>query len=339
MSGRADIPHSEAGDKAAARLAIQSAIIRAQAALLTRQDGIIRQADLPGGAGLWSCRLWDDTLDWSGNSFDVFGLPRGSRLHRPRILDLYDDASRRLLQALRARAIARGAGFAVDTEIVTPRGERRWLRSRAGIEMRDGVPVRLFGTHQDVTMDIVRLAELKRSADLDALTGLPNRRAFERRFREPEADGRVAPGALILIDLDGFKAINDEHGHAAGDACLKRAGARLAQICASADLVARLGGDEFAVLMPPPAETSALRTLGTAIVAGLACPFPHGGLLLKVGASVGIARAGKGPHHDLFARADAALYAVKKTGRNAARIDDPEGDEKLHVAAAGRSGG
>ncbi len=73
-------------------------------------------------------------------------------------------------------------------------------------------------------MDIVRLAELKRSADLDALTGLPNRRAFERRFREPEADGRVAPGALILIDLDGFKAINDEHGHAAGDACLKRAG-------------------------------------------------------------------------------------------------------------------
>lgn len=322
MSGSAGLTKPPDGsDDALARLAIQAAIIRAQAALLQRQDGLLRQADLPGGVGLWSCRLRDEALEWSGNSYDLFGLPRGTRLHRPRILEMYEAASLRLLNVLRTKALARLQNFEFDSEIVTPQGERRWLRTRAGIETRAGVPVRLFGTHQDVTADIARLAELHRSADLDPLTGLPNRRAFERYFGEPKTCGCLPAGALILIDLDGFKAINDEHGHAAGDACLKRAAARLARICKGADLVSRLGGDEFAVLVPPPADPDALRTLGAAIVAGLGRPFGHGSLVLKVGASVGIARMEGGAAQDLFVRADAALYAAKGSGRNTAFLD------------------
>lgn len=320
MSEAAERP-SRPNDTDAAHLAIQAAIIRAQAALLKRQDGLLRQADLPGGVGLWSCRLRDDELEWSGNSFDLFGIPRGAQLYRPRILELYEPASLRLLTVLRTRAIARNHSFEFDSEIVTPWGERRWLRTRAGVETRAGVAVRLFGTHQDMTADIERLAELHRSADLDPLTGLPNRRAFERCFREPEANGCLPAGALILIDLDGFKAINDRHGHAAGDACLRHAAARLAQVCKGVDLVARLGGDEFAVLVPPPADPAALRVLGNAIVAALGRPFACGALALKVGASVGIARADGGAPPDLFARADAALYAAKESGRNTAILD------------------
>lgn len=309
------------GDDAVARYAIQAAIIRAQAALLKRQEGMLRRVDLPGGVGLWSCRLRDEALDWSSNSFDIFGIPRGSALSRPRVLQMYEAASLKLLNVLRTKALSRLHSFEFDSEIVTPGGERRWLRTRAGIETRDGVPHRLFGTHQDVTADIARLAALHRSADLDPLTGLANRRAFERCFGEPEASGGPPTGALILIDLDGFKAINDVHGHVAGDACLKRAAARLARICKGADLVARLGGDEFAVLIPRPADPIALRALGTAIVAGLGRPFAHAGLLLKVGASVGIARAEADTTPGLFARADAALYAAKEAGRNTAVLD------------------
>ena len=324
MSESAD-PSLPSPDDADARIAIQAAIIRAQSALLKRQDGMLRQADLPGGVGLWSCRLRDEALEWSGNSFDIFGIPRGTRLYRPRILDLYEASSLRLLNALRSKALTCIQNFEFDSEIVTPGGERRWLRTRAGIETRAGVPVRLFGTHQDVTADIARLAELHRSADLDPLTGLANRRAFERGFGEADRGSGFPPGALILIDLDGFKAINDGFGHAAGDACLKRAAARLARICSGADLVARLGGDEFAVLVPPPAEPAALRALGAAIVAGLGRPFSHACLVLRVGASVGIARAEAGPTRDLFARADAALYAAKDSGRNTALLDEEIG--------------
>lgn len=320
MTGSADITTVPADD-AQACLAMQAAIIRAQAALLDRQSHLLSAVDLPGGVGFWSCRLRDEALDWSGNAFDIFGVGRGRPLHRPRILELYEPASRRLLDLVRSNAIARGAGFAFDCEIVTTGGERRWVRTRGRVESRDGVPFRISGTHQDVSADIARLADLSRKAELDPLTGLPNRRAFERCCQEPEAAGRTGPAALILVDLDGFKAVNDVHGHEAGDACLRVSAARLARICAGADLVARIGGDEFAVLIPEPTDPALLRALGAAIVAGLRRPFAYAGIALRIGASVGIALAKDRPARDLFTRADAALYAAKESGRNAALMD------------------
>ena len=98
---------SEAASEAAAARALQRAILRQQAGLLARQERALAAA----GMGLWSCRLRDGALDWSGGVHDLFGVPRGAALHRPRILDLYEPTSRRLLEALRHRAIA-GSGAA-----------------------------------------------------------------------------------------------------------------------------------------------------------------------------------------------------------------------------------
>lgn len=336
MSGFADTTTATVDD-AQARLAVQAAIIRAQAALLDRQSGLLNQIDLPGGVGFWSCRLRDETLDWSGNAFDIFGIRRGRPLRRAQILDLYEPASRRLLDLVRSRAIARGAGFAFDTEIITPAGERRWVRTQGRVETRDGAPIRIYGTHQDVSADIARIADLSRKAELDPLTGLPNRRAFERCCYEPEVAGRSVPAALILVDLDGFKAVNDDHGHEAGDACLRISAARLARICTGAELVARIGGDEFAVLVSGPTDPAILSALGGAIVAGLGRPFGYGEVTLRIGASVGIALADTFAARDLFARADAALYAAKESGRNAAVIDG-NGGEVIAGARPGRAG-
>ncbi|MGU3545007.1 diguanylate cyclase domain-containing protein [Methylobacterium sp. A52T] len=313
----------EAASEAAAARALQRTILRQQAGLLARQERALAAA----GMGLWSCRLRDGALDWSGGVHDLFGVRRGAALHRPRILDLYEPTSRRLLEALRHRAIAGSGAFVLDAEIQAG-GRRRWIRIRAAVEAEDGRPARLFGTKQDVTEEIARLAELSRRAERDPLTGLANRRGFEARF-EAGTDGAGPDplAALLLIDLDGFKPVNDVHGHAAGDLCLRRSAARLAAVCRDAALVARIGGDEFAVLLRAPVDPLALVERGRRVVAALSRPIPYRGRELRIGASVGIAvgdaagmSSGRGGRARLFGRADAALYAAKDAGGNAVRI-------------------
>jgi len=319
----------EAAPEAVADHALQRVVLHQQAGLLVQQERALAAA----GMGLWSCCLRAGALDWSGGVHDLFGIPRGTTLHRPRVLELYEPASRRLLETIRHRAIARSGAFVLDAEIHAG-GRPRWIRIRAAVETADGRPTRLFGTKQDITEEIARLAELSRRAERDPLTGLANRRGFEAQF-EARFDAR-APGsgpdpfgALLLIDLDGFKPVNDRHGHAAGDLCLRRSAARLAAVCRDAALVARIGGDEFAVLLRAPVDPPALVERGRRIVAALSRPIPYRGDGLRIGASVGIAvGTTPGGRARLFGRADGALYAAKDAGGNTVRI----------VLGGGRSG-
>ena len=163
-----------------------------------------------------------------------------------------------------------------------------------------------------------RIAELETSADIDPLLDILNRRGFERELaRAISHVGRYGtPAALMFIDLDGFKGVNDRHGHLAGDALLKAVGAELTRHVRASDVVGRLGGDEFGVLMwhvePALAEAKA-RELER-LVERLA--VPHSGAALSVGASAGIAplAAGVGPGV-LIDSADKAMYARKRARR------------------------
>ena len=163
-----------------------------------------------------------------------------------------------------------------------------------------------------------RIAELEARADVDPLLELLNRRGFERELKRSLAYiqryGTIA--ALIYLDLDGFKAINDKYGHAAGDALLKAVAKRLTAQVRASDIVARLGGDEFAVLIwnasPAHAETKA-RELEDA-VAGIA--VSHGDATLSVGASAGIAMLNAADSTDMVIdHADRAMYARKRAPR------------------------
>ena len=312
-----------------AAVARQGRMLRTQAALLARREHALGRA----GAGLWECRLRDEALDWTGGVYDLFEIPRGSALHRAKILDLYAPSSLRLLSAIRGRAIAGCGGFRLDAEIVTMRGRRRWIRITASVEAEGGRPARLFGMKQDVTEEIVRLAESNRRADHDPMTGLANRRAFEARFLR--ADRSAPVGALLLVDLDGFKRINDNHGHAAGDLCIRRSAARLAQVARDAELVARIGGDEFAIVLPAQADPRGLVDLGRRIVEALGRPIAHQGRSLGIGACVGIVPGGIGTPTAAFERADAALYAAKAVGGNTVRIADAESAASGRASTAG----
>ncbi|MEZ5144283.1 MAG: GGDEF domain-containing protein [Acidimicrobiales bacterium] len=163
---------------------------------------------------------------------------------------------------------------------------------------------------------------LLHAARHDQLTDLPNREQFFGRLRSSLGRaGDQHPVAVLYLDLDGFKAVNDTHGHGVGDRLLEIVAHRLQGSVRSGDLIARLGGDEFAVVCPGIADAGEAGDLADRLIAAVEEPVVVGALRLAVGASVGIAlgQAGEDPDAVLH-RADAALYAVKRSGRGAWRL-------------------
>ncbi|GLW35666.1 GGDEF domain-containing protein [Actinoplanes regularis] len=171
--------------------------------------------------------------------------------------------------------------------------------------------------HRVVAQLRVREQELHHLAYHDPLTGLANRSLFVQSAEEA-LDG---PLALLYLDLDGFKAVNDQHGHAVGDALLVEVGHVLRAETRTGDLVARLGGDEFAVLMPGVTDRAEAEEVGARLTDRLARPFTIAGHRVVIGASVGVGmRAPDDLDVDaVLRRADALMYAVKSTrpGRHA----------------------
>ena len=165
-------------------------------------------------------------------------------------------------------------------------------------------------------------------ADTDPLTGLANRRAFLRELgvRAGAAGRRGGAFALAMIDLDGFKPINDTFGHAAGDAVLQHVGARLAAAAGAGALVARTGGDEFALALPGIADREAAQRAGAVACGALQAPFFVGGREFRISGCCGltILRKGDCAVEEALIRADTALYSAKAAGRAGVGVFTPE---------------
>jgi diguanylate cyclase len=161
--------------------------------------------------------------------------------------------------------------------------------------------------------------ELRRLAFYDSLTGLANRALFTDRLDHAltGAARHGGPVAVMLVDLDNFKPVDDKHGHEAGDAVLREVGTRLKACVRATDTVARLGGDEFVVLLDRPSAQGA-NLVAERVVAALAETVPFGDRQLRVGASVGVAVHVAGQSRaELLRAADAAMYTVKAAGKGA----------------------
>jgi diguanylate cyclase (GGDEF)-like protein len=163
-----------------------------------------------------------------------------------------------------------------------------------------------------------RILDLEASVDVDPLTDTLNRRGFERELKRSLAYVKRygTSAALIYVDLDSFKPVNDRHGHGAGDAVLKAVAATLLRNVRASDVVARIGGDEFLILLwnvSGPAAAAKAQALEAAV---LATPVRWGGSTLVVGASAGTALLGAlDTPGEVLARADAAMYARKNERR------------------------
>ncbi|KKB85315.1 hypothetical protein VW29_07155 [Devosia limi DSM 17137] len=182
--------------------------------------------------------------------------------------------------------------------------------------MKDGGWV---STHEDITEQRQNEARIRHLARHDALTDLPNRIEFlEQMSRTESSLSRGELAAVLYIDLDHFKAVNDTLGHAVGDEVIKQASARLWGTTRETDVLARLGGDEFALLMRPVEDAADAARLADRIIKAMSAPFLIGGQQIDIGASVGIAVGpSDGEKTDtLMKNADLALYKAKSDGRS-----------------------
>ena len=188
--------------------------------------------------------------------------------------------------------------------------------------------------------DVSTFNETRRQAVTDDLTDLPNRRLFHERLEEAIARGATSSDgmAVLILDLDHFKELNDTLGHHSGDTLLRKIGPRLAGALRPVDTLARLGGDEFGIVLDTPADKALALGVAERIRAALMEPFMVQDLLLRVDASVGIALF---PAHadtadELLRRADVAMYQAKK-GRSRSELYTPERDlhsrDRLTLAA------
>ncbi len=175
---------------------------------------------------------------------------------------------------------------------------------------------------RDITGRRAREEQLVRLAQHDPLTGLPNRTVLRRRVEQMGATGE--PAALLILDLDGFKRVNDDLGHAAGDAVLQEVARRLLGCVRASDTVARLGGDEFALLLGGVGSPEDAAAVAEAAIRAVSCPITLEGEDAGVGASVGIAvHPGGAGTDELLSSADLALYEAKNDGRHCHRTFTP----------------
>lgn len=180
----------------------------------------------------------------------------------------------------------------------------------------------------------------RRRAGCDPLTRLPNRDVFLTRLADAlTRSGAGAQVAVLYLDLDHFKAINDRHGHGTGDAVLRIVAARLTAAVRADDLVCRIGGDEFACVLSGAPDRAALRRIATKLLDAVAAPLGVGALCLEVRPSIGIASwPGAGTTSDaLVANADAAMYHAKRRRCGHAFFEEASPDAGMQWSESGQA--
>jgi diguanylate cyclase (GGDEF)-like protein/PAS domain S-box-containing protein len=253
---------------------------------------------------------------------ELFGLPLQDLTERPLSgvpVDLLDDrghllATERLplMRALRGEEVT---GLVV--RFVRRDGSLLWVEVHANpLYHDDGQLYGAVASYDDVTARVEQDRRTRHEADTDPLTGLANRRALERTLNAAlaRAGARSRSVGLLMVDLDGFKAVNDTFGHAAGDEALREVARRLKRSVRERDLVARLGGDEFVVVLTDLGDRSgAVQHSVERITDALTDPIAFDGASVTLGAALGVATfpADGANAADLLAHADRAMYAAK----------------------------
>ncbi|MDO8862823.1 diguanylate cyclase [Haliea sp. E1-2-M8] len=230
-----------------------------------------------------------------------------------RLLGDSGEAMRELVDAV----ISSGRTQSAELEVDLPTG-KRWYQVLVNPVSDDEVQ----GIANDITEHKLAQEDAEKNATTDSLTGIGNRLAFDRRLAAMFESGRRRTDsdiALMMLDLDHFKELNDTHGHQAGDQALIQVAERLQRLLRSSDCLARLGGDEFAIILDGSTDDRALEAIADKIIASLNHPLRLAdGARGKVGVSIGIAVHNRDEEEAaaLVKRADAAMYEAKAAGRN-----------------------
>ena len=290
--------------------------------------------------GLWDWDIPNDALYCSERWKLMIGLPADAEVSTfDRWLQRANDEDRTgLVQSLRAHLDGECAQFEHEYRMDDARGGVRWVLCR-GVAVRDdgGRPVRMAGSQTDITEQRRIRDSLAQAARHDALTDLPNRTLFSELLQRAIAQGARNSAhsyAVLFVDLDGFKLVNDSLGHVIGDRFLVNISQRLLAHLRPGDTLARLGGDEFAILAENFGTAEDVCAIAQRLQRALAEPFQIDSHELFGSASIGIVVGG--PQYRsvdaLLRDADIAMYRAKAAGRGGYELFDPE----MHATALKR---
>jgi diguanylate cyclase (GGDEF)-like protein/PAS domain S-box-containing protein len=269
----------------------------------------------------WEWEAASDTLQWGRRPEGV--ADRKTTWAEYAAVVHADDRER--YTSVGREAIASGEPFETEYRVATRDGRLLWYHAR-GVPMLNaaGRVYRMIGVSQDITARKRREDEIRFLAYHDLLTGLPNRRLLDDRLQQAlyaaQRHGRSL--AVLLIDLDDFKQVNDSAGHRAGDGVLREVGERLARCVRKSDTLARQGGDEFAIVMSDRRADADCSVVAEKVLRALEQPFQVEGRGYTLGASIGIAvfPAGGTDGDGLLRNADGAMYRAKQLGKNQYRF-------------------
>ena len=310
--------------------------------------------------GVFEADIENGTVDWDDRLLAIYGITGTSPATTGDAWEasLHPNDRERVLATIN-ESIADNTDFEHEFRIIRQDGIERVIRAKAAFFLDSDGRRKLIGANWDVTAEVRLNNELQRAKDLaearnrelesakeniehlalhDYLTNLPNRRYLDRMLDERSTECRRTglTLAILHIDLDRFKQINDTLGHRAGDAMLKHVAQVLKRNVRSTDFVARIGGDEFVVLCTLDVTPRKISNLAERIIRELCKPIRYEGHDCRFGASIGIA-TGDGPALDakqLLLNADIALYRAKSGGRN--RHEFFSTDERRRIIASKR---
>jgi diguanylate cyclase (GGDEF)-like protein len=288
-------------------------------ALIRWRTELLNRVSALGRIGGCEIEVATRHMQWTEECYRIHGL-RKEPITLDQALALYTQDSREAFEAALTRIAAGGLPEQLDLCFYRQSGLRIWVQVLVELDHRDGLPTRFVVLFRDITREREANERIELLAHYDLLTGLPNRMLLREQTADAieEARDRNTSLAMLFIDLDGFKTINDTFGHATGDTLLKAAAARLHQNIRNADLFGRFSGDEFIVVLRDLADPEDAGHVARKLIASLAEPLQRGDTTLKVGASVGIAMLDdtRNDFDTLLRAADAAMYAAKEAGRN-----------------------
>lgn len=291
---------------------------------LTRSEERLSMALEGSGLALFDWDLGRDEIYFSAQSAVFRGGPAvETKITWEELRScIHPDDLQNVVEKLTAATGAETPLYHVEYRVRTLSGDWVWLRSRGRVVERDatGRALRLAGTDAEVTQRKLNEQQLREQAELDNLTGLPNRRMFQEHLRQAliHATQHGAKVAVMFLDIDHFKQVNDTLGHEAGDRLLVTFAQRIRQALRKSDTVARLAGDEFTVIVEELHSPADAIALAGKLVEAARRPVELVGREVRVTTSIGIAvsLAGETDGAALVRRADSALYEAKRRGRN-----------------------
>ncbi len=274
-------------------------------------------------------------FQWTDENYRIHDIEPGALVTMQGLLPSFDPASQaRLRGAVERMSRGETSDETAEVEFVNRSGRRSVLRLTASVEHAAGKSSRITGLTQDITEEREASERIEQLAHFDMLTGLPNRFLFRQRalaaIRTAQRAGLTL--ALLFVDLDRFKYVNDSLGHAAGDQLLQEVSGRLKSCLRGSDLIGRQGGDEFMVMLCEIRKPEDAALVAEKIIAAVGQPICLGETDVQVGCSIGIAFLSENSNDldSLMRASDTAMYAAKESGRNTYQFYNDAFFERVH---------